>query len=702
MKFKFKNLIAFTLSEMMIVLLIVSVISAATIPTITQQKQKPYNVAENNSTGTENWKKDNFSGIFSAFSLEDSNHSIVVGKDTKNSASVQRLYGAVPALFLMKTFNGTNKSSDKGQMMLYQKSKYVGSIGFDKDNISMGYGVLYNSGISYGNVAMGYYAMSTSKAIHIDNIAIGAMSMYGVVTPMENISIGSYAGYYSNRRSSSVSIGAYASANSPSVSSFGTRSSAIYPQIEDNIDIGFAAGVMGYATVNSSQKVLTQNVSIGYYSGNTSNALIRSSRNEASCVPRNKISIGSFAGRGFTNADTISIGYLAGAADEDVASVLYNTNDETHDNDISIGYYSHTTKYKSTSDKGIYSQNIYIGSYAGLNSQNAISQDIGIGSYTMTSNWNTSYNAPRIAIGYYSASNDGGVSLGAYAGTNVHSKTYSINIGRWAGYGNWNQVVSARSIYIGRYASYLNPIINDGINIGNEAGRYASVNGTYRDSSGMQIGYGTFSRSIYTRMILPYASKSIGSDTNFADNGGNFGSMVIGPGYGYPGGPSFNNTILVLYAANIYARSTNFSPFYSDKRSKENIVKAKYGIDQMRYINTYTYNFNFDETEKPPRVGIIAQEVQKYIPEAIVKSADGTLTVDFDWILYPLANAIKDVDKTLTQLKKDLIAQAKDLISLEKRVDKLDKKVSKTLGKQEKMQAKLDKTKDIVNNMETK
>ena len=52
MKFKFKNLIAFTLSEMMIVLLIVSVISAATIPTITQQKQKPYNVTENNSTST--------------------------------------------------------------------------------------------------------------------------------------------------------------------------------------------------------------------------------------------------------------------------------------------------------------------------------------------------------------------------------------------------------------------------------------------------------------------------------------------------------------------------------------------------------------------------------------------------------------------------------------------------------------------------
>ena len=66
-----------------------------------------------------------------------------------------------------------------------------------------------------------------------------------------------------------------------------------------------------------------------------------------------------------------------------------------------------------------------------------------------------------------------------------------------------------------------------------------------------------------------------------------------------------------------------------------------------------------------------------------------------------LANAIKDVDKNLTQLKNDLVAQAKDLTQLEKRIFKLENKTTKTLEKQEKMQDKLNQVKDIVN-METK
>ena len=80
----------------------------------------------------------------------------------------------------------------------------------------------------------------------------------------------------------------------------------------------------------------------------------------------------------------------------------------------------------------------------------------------------------------------------------------------------------------------------------------------------------------------------------------------------------------------------------------------------------------------------------------------GKLMIDFDWILFPVANAIKDVDKTLTQMNKDLIAQAKQLVSLEKHVDKLESKVRTTFEKQEKMQYKLNDTKDILNKMENK
>lgn len=724
MKFKFKNLIAFTLSEMMIVLLIVSVISAATIPTITQQKQKPYNFANSNSTGSisELWKGDKFSGIFSISSLSDNEQSVVVNKDTKSETSVQRLFGGYsPALYLKK--KPITGKHDQGQIMLYQKNNYVGKVGCDSHNIDIGYSSsIYSGSASRSKIVIGYYAANMSRWAQTsqDIIAIGDRALYGVdcgyfadIGAWDSlIGIGSYAGYQTSRVGS-ISLGAYAGSNLSRANNYdNVRQSTLY----NCIDFGYKAGNMGYALVKNvgeEHKGLYSNISIGAYAGNYVNAVIKEEKNAASCIPCNKISIGTYAGYGTTNSNTISIGYLAGAIEPAQSIWLYHGDykDPSHDNDIAIGYYSHYTDHvTSIYDTGTvaYSQNIFIGSYAGAHAYDNVRQAIVIGKYAGTPNF-SAYKTPAIAIGYYASGEHGDISLGTFAGNGTYDY-YSIMIGRYAGYGSTGMVVGYNNIYIGRYAGYLQTGgARDGsIAIGNEAGALTSVGGKYTKGGGLLIGYGAFagldSNSSYnTMMILPYASKSVVSDTggNFALNAGNFGSMAIGPGYGYPGGPSFNNTILVLYAAKIYAKNTNFTPFTSDRRSKENIVKSKYGIEQFRKINVYTYNFKFDNDKKAPRVGVIAQEVQKYIPEAIVKSADGTLNVDFDWILYPLANAIKDVDKNLTQLKNDLVAQTKDLILLEKRVDYLDKKVSKTLEKQNKMQDKLNQVKDIVN-METK
>lgn len=722
MKFKFKNLIAFTLSEMMIVLLIVSVISAATIPTITQQKQKPYNFAENNSTGStsELWQEDKFSGIFSS---SDNLQSVIV-----NYANIAGIYSA---LFLGKASEARERTTDKGQIMLYQNDNYVGSVGATEQkvlsskypelipytparaSIYMGYGAFYNKGMGWDNIAIGYYALNTNNSIGEENIAIGESAMYGIIAGSRHtVSIGSYAGYYSNR-ASSVAFGAYAGSNaSRYYDIFNVAPASIY----NNIDLGYKAGNMGYASVKGVRKILYSNISIGAYAGNYVDAVIKKEKNAASCIPCNKISIGAYAGYGATNSDTISIGYLAGAIEPAQSIWLYrdsdNYKDPSHDNDIAIGYYSHYTPHITSyydTETVAYSQNIFIGSYAGAHADDDVRQAIVIGKYAGTHF--SVYKNPAIAIGYHASGENGDISLGTYAGNRTYDY-YSIMIGRYAGYSARGMVVGYNNIYIGRYAGYIQTGgAKDGcIAIGNEAGAFTSVGGKYTSAGGLLIGYGAFAglgsySSHNTMMILPYASKSVVSDTGGhyeLISAGNFGAMAIGPGYGYPGGPSFNNTILVLYAAKIYARNTNFTPFTSDRRSKENIVKSKYGIEQFRNINVYTYNFKFDNDKNAPRVGVIAQEVQKYIPEAIVKSADGTLNVDFDWILYPLANAIKDVDKNLTQLKNDLVAQAKDLILLEKRVDYLDKKVSKTLVKQNKMQDKLNQVKDILNNMETK
>lgn len=724
MKFKFKNLIAFTLSEMMIVLLIVSVISAATIPTITQKKQKPYDVSENNSNSAIIWQNDNFSGIFSAFSLRDKEQSVVIGKNTKNDSTCQTIYGSViPALMLAKSTDSQTGTSDRGQIMLYDNEKFVGSFGFDRySNLYMGYGSAYDRVMAYNNasVSIGDYAsvgQSGDNSAFDGTISIGSHAMHKAYGSVSNISIGAASGAFSGNNAKSINIGFYAGSHIKTA--FYTKESGraleifldepsngrtIFlptdPYNYGNIAIGAHAGrstfmgVCNFSLPTGPKHIVAyssnNNVSIGYYS-----AYFQTQQ----WVGNNRIAIGSQAGS--ISSDTISIGYASGIPVKYTDD--YGRSDFTNYNDISIGAKSNDCEC----DIGYipFSNNILIGVNAGtMISRNRRRDAIAIGAYA-TTNY-----GKNIAIGNYAeATGDyestGLIAIGAYAFSNNDVSRTSIAIGRFAAYhGDSRTSGSNNNIYIGRYAGYLSGSSSSRrVFIGNEAG--SSLNNNEM-SKGLFIGYGTYGSGSFSGFgpveMLPYASKTLETDTGdkFSRNGGNFAMLAIGPGYGYPGGPSFNNTILVLYAGSIYAKSTTFTPFTSDRRSKENIEKAKYGIEQFRHINTYTYNFKF-YNDKKPRVGLIAQEVQKYIPEAIVKSADGTLTIDFDWILYPLANAIKDVDKNLTQLKNDLVAQAKDLTQLEKRIFKLENKTTKTLEKQEKMQDKLNQVKDIVN-METK
>lgn len=690
MKFEFKNLIAFTLSEMMIVLLIVSVISAATIPTITQQKQKPYNVTQNDTTSDEIWKYDDFGGIYTYFLRDDYRVDSLLAKIPLKW--VDDL--AEASIYLKPT--GLETYKDRGQIRFFHKNENTGLIYFgDGNTILMGYEAGY--GRLTSGVAIGYYAMAQDEnkdpnpTIHTaagDSVAIGSYAMYrSYVT--HNVAIGSYAQYYSNSSESSISVGHCAGSDICEARYHNRR----YPEASDNkfqynVAIGSSAGALGYAAGNYWNNKKKDNISIGFYSGYYFDYV-----EDRSDIKSNKISIGAYAGFGVPDADTISIGYNAGVRETPKDNRFF-------DNNISIGYYSGYND-RGTSDAGASNNNIFIGSYAGyLDLYHNYPSNVAIGAHSKIE---SGEQIPSVAIGYYATAGMGHIALGAYAGYKGAShETSSIIIGRYALSQGSNIVTGKNNIYIGRRASYGNRGIKDeSIFIGNEAGSaYNTSAGA--GAKGLLIGYGAFSDSRHTRMILPYASKTIVSDTGdkASINAMNFASLIIGPGYGYPGGPSFNKTILA-FVGEIYAKNSNFTPFTSDRRSKENIVKSKYGINQIRHINTYTYNYKSDK-EKTLKVGVIAQEVQKYIPEAVSKNASGYLCMNFDWLLYPLANAIKDLDVVLITMQKDLIVQSKDLIPFEKRVDKLDKKVSKTLEKQNKMQDKLNATKDILNKMETK
>jgi len=89
----------------------------------------------------------------------------------------------------------------------------------------------------------------------------------------------------------------------------------------------------------------------------------------------------------------------------------------------------------------------------------------------------------------------------------------------------------------------------------------------------------------------------------------------------------------------------------SDIRKKENIVEIDNCIDKVKAMRGVYYNRNDFNTEVT-KVGVIAQEVEKVLPELILESPDdGLKSVAYAELTAVLINAIKEQQETIEDLK---------------------------------------------------
>lgn len=89
---------------------------------------------------------------------------------------------------------------------------------------------------------------------------------------------------------------------------------------------------------------------------------------------------------------------------------------------------------------------------------------------------------------------------------------------------------------------------------------------------------------------------------------------------------------------------------YSDRRLKTDIKKIENALDKINKINGYT--FTMLGTGKI-QAGVIAQEIEKVLPEVVVKNNDnGYLMVMYGNIVSLIIEAIKEINIELEKLKK--------------------------------------------------
>ena len=146
-------------------------------------------------------------------------------------------------------------------------------------------------------------------------------------------------------------------------------------------------------------------------------------------------------------------------------------------------------------------------------------------------------------------------------------------------------------------------------------------------------------------------------------------------------GEGTTNQLFTSYSDSYYTEYT------SDRRLKNVGEKFTGGLDKIKKLEVFNYTFKKDEA-KTPHVGVIAQDLKKVFPDAVIKGEDGYLRIRFEDMFYALINAVKELDNRITNAfdnitninkrldeQEKIIEQLKEQnLKLEKRLSELEKK----------------------------
>lgn len=94
----------------------------------------------------------------------------------------------------------------------------------------------------------------------------------------------------------------------------------------------------------------------------------------------------------------------------------------------------------------------------------------------------------------------------------------------------------------------------------------------------------------------------------------------------------------------------------SDRRLKYVNSEFGFGLDKIKQLQVYNYTFKEDK-KKLPHVGVMAQDLQKIFPEAVMKDAKGYLSIRMEDMFFAMVNAIKELDAKISMIASDYKAQ---------------------------------------------
>lgn len=689
-----KGFSAFTLAEMMVVMLIMSIVLAAMAPVMTTKNKvdnsSPWRYSPNNSSDAYFGQGASMRAMIGQLN----------GEDTDNGKLIINNLGSSFSHILFK--NGNTILGDLymsgNNLILGQRNGSSTSLG--QNNINIGPNNWPSTDITgQSNIIIGDNAMThlstgsnniglgttlTALTTGTGNVTIGDNSLTSVTTGDGNIGLGNEANPAITTASKTIAIGTNSVASSigaiaigsnlTSSEAHGPEQDAAQARVMNSIAIGNNAtsganngagqnsiAIGNQAKANSTNDSGTSGIAIGAYSnaGDHSVALGTSALN-SNTTGSDNIAVGTSALKSNTTGPgNIAIGentlYSNTRGDDNIAigrNALYQS--DTGGGNIAIGY------------QAMYYQN-------GINTGNtAVGYQAMVGTNSASNYYNT-------AIGYRALSRAGNSAENAGQNTAVGSGALENNV---TGFGN--TAIGSDALNTVRQGDY-----NTGL------GYYACANVTGSNktcigaSSGPSysaaLGQGTektiFLGDADTTVYIPgnlVVGKRAFIGASLGDSGTKRNCLFYNTERGWHGvygykrdgdrdSWGFNMDDMINGRMwNDFRLGFTLKNYISDRRLKYVGTNNNDGLDKIKQLKVFNYVYKKDTT-KTPHVGVIAQDLQKVFPNAVKKGTDGFLTIRMEDMFYAVINAIKELDAKYQ-------AQEKRINELEKRIEKLEAK----------------------------
>ena len=728
-----KGFSAFTLAEMMVVMLIMSIVLAAMAPIMTTKNKvdnsSPWKYSPNNSSDAYFGQGASMRAMIGQLNGEDTDNGKLIINNLGSSFShilfkngntiLGDLYMSGNNLILGQR-NGSSTSLGQNNINIGPKNWPSTDI-TGQSNIIIGDNAMTHLSTGSNNIGLG--TTLTALTTGTGNVTIGDNSLTSVTTGDGNIGLGNEANPAITTASKTIAIGTNSVASSNGAIAIGSN-------LTSSEAHGAALDAAQARVMNSI--AIGNNATSGANSGGGQNSIAignQAKANSTSDSGASGIAIGAYSNAGdhsvalgtsalksnTTGSDNIAVGTSAlksnttGPGNIAIGENTLYSNTRGDDN-IAIG---RNALYQSDTGGG----NIAIG-YQAMYHQNDINTGNTAVGYQAMVGTNSASNYHNTAIGYRALNRAGNSAENAGQNTAVGSGALENNV---TGYGN--TAIGSDALNTGRQGDY-----NTGL------GYYACANVTGSNKTCIGASSGPASGSDWAsddkeRIFIGSRSKfnngpavlEVHNDsgtvrnvratgkgkgdqtyeikkTGVVVNGNLFvkGMIFFNDGsddWSNPGTIKYNGTN-DGYGAQAYGREVTQNAsliYYSDSAGKiihqrqDSDRRLKYvgkdnndGLAKIKQLKVFNYVYKKDTT-KTPHVGVIAQDLQKVFPNAVQKGKDGFLTIRMEDMFYAVINAIKELDAKITALQKE----NQELKQLVKQVQEDNKRLDQRLQKLE-------------------